>query len=216
VGWGTRAGIDQTPAEVAAEKEKQRLDAEQLQNDQEKAVYESHDEATRAAIAAATAAATATHYEQQQQQMQQQLMEHPIILPARPDSPGSNELIRHFSRQQEQQRQTAAARATRLAHVDDYQHSRDNDIDEEDEDVYEYNQDDGLAQYFAQADAALNNLNNNPQEQQYPSAIYGGAGGASTIDLYGRGGAPASPPAGGSALHRSNTGRSNAGRGGYY
>ncbi|KAG0268102.1 hypothetical protein BGZ95_002623, partial [Linnemannia exigua] len=118
VGWGTRAGIDQTPAEAAAEKEKQRLDAEQLQQDQEKATYESRDEATRAAIAAATAAATATHYEQQQamqQQMQQQRMEHPTVLPPRPDSPGSSDLIRHFSRQQEQHRQTTAARATRLA-----------------------------------------------------------------------------------------------------
>ncbi|KAF9912781.1 hypothetical protein EC991_008643 [Linnemannia zychae] len=207
VGWGTRAGIDQTPAEVAAEKEKQRLDAEQLHQDQEKAAYESRDEATRAAIAAATAAATATHYEQQQQlQMQQQRMDHPIVPPPRPDSPGSNDLIRHFSRQQEQQRQTAAARASRLAQVDEYKMDQEDD----DDDVYEYNHDDELAQYFAQADAALNNLNNN---QQYPSAVYGGAGGASTIDLYGRGGAPASPPAG---PHRSNTGRSNTGRGGYY
>ncbi|KAF9080229.1 hypothetical protein BGX23_002477 [Mortierella sp. AD031] len=191
VGWGTRAGIDQTPAEAAADKEKQRLEDEKLQQDREKAAYESRDEATRAAIAAATAAATATHYEQQQQQqqqLQQPRMVHPTELPPRPDSPGSNELIRHFSRQQEQQRQTAAARATRLAQIDD----------EDDQDVYEYNQDDELAQYFAQADAALSNLDN----QQYQSSVYGGAG---TIDQYGRRGGPSS---------RDNN--NGGGRGGYY
>ncbi|KAG0365977.1 hypothetical protein BGX24_003886, partial [Mortierella sp. AD032] len=101
---------------------------------------------------------------------------------------------------------TTAARATRLAQVDNY--PEDNG---DDDDVYEYNQDDELAQYFAQADAALNNLNT---QQQHPSVIYGGDGGASTIDLYGRGGAPA--PAGGNPPRRSNTGKSNTGRGGYY
>ncbi|KAF9145356.1 hypothetical protein BGX30_009366 [Mortierella sp. GBA39] len=185
VGWGTRAGIDQTPAELAAEKEKQRLDAELLEQDQEKAAYESRDEATRAAVAAATAAAAATAYEQQEQQQQQQMqrMEHPTVLPPRPDSPGSSDLIRHFSRQQEQQRQTAAARATRLATTTNADY-------EDDEDEYEYNQDDELAQYFAQADAALSNLN----LSQQPNAIYGGAGGASTIDLYGRSGGAPPPP----------------------
>jgi cellulose synthase/poly-beta-1,6-N-acetylglucosamine synthase-like glycosyltransferase len=208
VGWGTRAGIDQTPAEAAADKEKQRLDAEQELNDREKAAYESRDEATRAAVAAATAAAAATAYEQQQQQQQQQQrMEHPVIPPPRPDSPGSNDLIRHFSRQQEQQRQTAAARASRLANT----HTNNAYDDEDDEDVYEYNQDDELAQYFAQADAALSNLN--LSQQQHPNVIYGGAGGPSTIDLYGRSGGGAAPPP--SAPTSPRTGP-HGGRGGYY
>ncbi|KAF8926564.1 hypothetical protein BGZ47_002660, partial [Haplosporangium gracile] len=202
VGWGTRAGIDQTPAEVAADKEKQRLDAEQVEQDREKAAYESRDEATRAAVAAAAAAAAATAYEQQQQQQQQQQrMERPTIPPPRPDSPGSSELIHHFSRQQEQQRQTAAARATRLAATTTHA-----DYDD-DEDMYEYNQDDELAQYFAQADAALSNLN--LAQQQNPNVIYGGAGGTSTIDRYGRSGGAPPPP---------TSPRSGGGgeRGGYY
>ncbi|KAG0296716.1 hypothetical protein BGZ96_008761 [Linnemannia gamsii] len=203
VGWGTRAGIDQTPAEVAADKEKQRLDAEQALKDQEKAAYDSRDEATRAAVAAAATAATATAYEQQHQQ---QRLEHPVIPPPRPDSPGSSDLIRHFSRQQEQQRQTAAARATRLAES----HTNNAYDDKDDEDVYEYNQDDELAQYFAQADAALSNLN--LSQQQHPNIIYGGAGGASTIDLYGRSGGNAPPP---SAPTSPRSGP-HGGRGGYY
>ncbi|KAF9357258.1 hypothetical protein BGX26_004001 [Mortierella sp. AD094] len=174
VGWGTRAGIDQTPAELAQEKEKQKLMEQQQRQDMEKQALENRDSAAQAALAAAAAAATATHYEQQQQQYQQvhPPMGHEI---PRPDSPGSADLIRHFSRHQEQQRQAAAASgqtsSRRLQNLDE----------EEDPDVYEYNQDDELAQYFANADAQLNNRTS-------LSDPFGYYGGSNTRDPYGAGG----------------------------
>ncbi|KFH62628.1 hypothetical protein MVEG_12020 [Podila verticillata NRRL 6337] len=182
VGWGTRAGIDQTPAELAQEKEKQQLEQQEQQQQQqqqprldtEKTAL-SHSAATQAAISAAAAAATATHYEQQQ--LMQKNMSMNVDLPPRPDSPGSRDLIRHFSRQQEQQAQRQAGqqragRSQRMEEIDD----NDNEY-YKDPDVYEYNQDDELAQYFAQADAALASM----EEEDY--------GHSRTINHgYGRGG----------------------------
>ncbi|KAG0080330.1 hypothetical protein BGZ93_004650 [Podila epicladia] len=189
VGWGTRAGIDQTPAEVAQEKEKQQQQQQQQQQqrpDPEKTGL-SHSPATQAAISAAAAAATATHYEQQQQQMQQmqqmqQNMSMNVDLPPRPDSPGSADLIRHFSRQQEQQAQRQAQRAGRSQRR---MEEIDNDNDYEDPDVYEYNQDDELAQYFAQADAALATMDAQDQDYGYS---YGGNSRTVNQGQYGRGG----------------------------
>ncbi|KAG0210428.1 hypothetical protein BGX28_009337 [Mortierella sp. GBA30] len=188
VGWGTRAGIDQTPAEIAQEKEKQLL--EQQQNALEKNSYEqSNSAAEQAALAAAAAAAAATHLEEQQQQQQPFQRPYAGEIP-RPESPGSADLIRHFS--QAQQRQAAQARAQqeqeaaalsgvpsagggrqRLDAIDDLEDQ------ELDPDVYEYNQDDELAQYFAQSDAARAT---NSYGQYYES-----------IDQYGRGGDGSAP-----------------------
>ncbi|KAG0323982.1 hypothetical protein BGZ99_002290 [Dissophora globulifera] len=153
VGWGTRAGIDQTPKELAQEKEKQREEQQQQQQDVEKQALESRDSATQAALAAAAAAATEQH---QRDQMRPPVA---IEMAPRPDSPGSADLIQHFSRQQEQQRQAAARSASggrfgaSIGGPATY---------DDDPDVYEYNQDDELAQYFAQADQALANLDADP------------------------------------------------------
>ncbi|KAF9099395.1 hypothetical protein BGX29_007146 [Mortierella sp. GBA35] len=163
VGWGTRAGIDQTPAELAQEKEKQASEQQQLQDQLEKATYDGrpqgHNAAEQAALSAAAAAATATHYEQQQQPQRSFMGE-----PPRPGSPGSADLIRHFSQAQERQARAAAAAAAAAAatasgvgvgrggRLEDIDGLEDEQLDP---DVYEYNQDDELAQYFAQSDAAL-------------------------------------------------------------
>ncbi|KAF9319903.1 hypothetical protein BG003_007748 [Podila horticola] len=158
VGWGTRAGIDQTPAELAQEKEKQALEKQQEQA--EKRSYDANNTNNSAAAQAAlaAAAAAATHYEQQQQQQDMQGLR-PSYGSAnyRPESPGSADLIQHFSRQQEQMRQQQQQQqqqqsGRRLANVDEMHEV---DVDGEDPDVYEYSQDDELAQYFAQSDAAL-------------------------------------------------------------
>ncbi|KAG0201766.1 hypothetical protein BGX28_005511 [Mortierella sp. GBA30] len=155
VGWGTRAGIDQTPAEILQEKEKQ-LQQEQMRQETEKQSYQSDQDATHAAINAAAAAATTTQYEQQIQRLRIRPLGTDM---ARPDPSGSAELIRHFTRQQEQQRQSTAARTAAAAGRPlAGSFSRQRDVDEDDDpEVYEYNQDDELAQYFAQADAALAN-----------------------------------------------------------
>ncbi|KAF9947193.1 hypothetical protein BGZ72_010797 [Mortierella alpina] len=149
VGWGTRAGIDQTPAELAQEKERQQLEQDQMQKDMEKQQYQSDQDATQAAISAAAAAAAATQYEQPVRPI---MSAHQI---QRPDSPGSAELIHHFSRQQEQQRQAAAAGRQYAGPSSRRQEGAEG---EDSPDVYEYNQDDELAQYFAQADAARANM----------------------------------------------------------
>ncbi|KAF9209075.1 hypothetical protein BGZ49_006484 [Haplosporangium sp. Z 27] len=186
VGWGTRAGIDQTPAELAQEKEKELL----MQQDSEKQGLESRDAAAQAALAAAAAAATATHYEQQQQQAYEQL--HPPRPDIRrPESPGSADLIRHFSRHQEQQRQAAAAAAAAATASASSRRLYDIGDAEEDPDVYEYNQDDELAQYFANADAQMNNRNSTSD----PFGYYGNSG----ANPYGAG-----------------AGAGSASRGGYY
>ncbi|KAF9193284.1 hypothetical protein BGZ51_003805 [Haplosporangium sp. Z 767] len=145
VGWGTRAGIDQSPAELAHEKEKQQMEQDQLQVDMEKA-----------AMNAAAAAATATQYDQQMEREREQLSR-PVgvgMIP-RSDSSGSAELIRHFSQHQTQQNQATSAAAGQSSSS---MHLEELDVDD-DQDVYNYDQDDELAQYFAQADAALANLN---------------------------------------------------------
>ncbi|KAF9285047.1 hypothetical protein BGZ68_004183 [Mortierella alpina] len=182
VGWGTRAGIDpQTPAEMEKEKAKQ-SQLDQQQNRLEKNSYEqSSSVAEQAALAAAAAAATATHYEEQQQPFQRPYAGE---IP-RPESPGSADLIRHFSQAQQRQAQAAAAAAQRSGGVSAGMSSSFghrgrldgvNDLDDQelDPDVYEYNQDDELAQYFAQSDAAM-------------------AANHDAIDQYGRG-ADAAPP----------------------
>ncbi|KAG0030931.1 hypothetical protein BGZ82_007197 [Podila clonocystis] len=190
VGWGTRAGIDQTPAELAQEKEKQLMEKQQQQQQQQQQRPDpektaGHSPVTQAALSAAAAAATATHYEQHQQQQMQQMhqnMSMNVDLPPRPDSPGSADLIRHFSRQQEQQAQRQAQRAGRSQRR---MEEIDNDTDYEDPDVYEYNQDDELAQYFAQADAALASMDAQDQDYGYS---YGGNSGTVNQGKYGRGG----------------------------
>ncbi|KAF9315629.1 hypothetical protein BG003_002849 [Podila horticola] len=190
VGWGTRAGIDQTPAELAQEKEKQLMEQQQQQQQQqqrpdpEKTAL-GHSPATQAALSAAAAAAAATHYEQQQQMQQmQQNMSMNVDLPPRPDSPGSADLIRHFSRQQEQQAQRQAQMAgrsqRRMEEIDN-----DDEDDYDDPDVYKYNQDDELAQYFAQADAALASMDAQDQDYGYS---YGGSSSTVNQGQYGRGG----------------------------
>ncbi|KAG0032653.1 hypothetical protein BGZ81_010378 [Podila clonocystis] len=105
-----------------------------------------------------------------------------VDLPPRPDSPGSADLIRHFSRQQEQQAQRQAQRAGRSQRR---MEEIDNDNDYEDPDVYEYNQDDELAQYFAQADAALATMDAQDQDYGYS---YGGDSETVNQGRYGRGG----------------------------
>ncbi|GJJ68963.1 hypothetical protein EMPS_01309 [Entomortierella parvispora] len=181
VGWGTRAGIDQTPAELAAQEKERKLN-EQQDQDQEKDALESREAATQAAIAAAAAAAT--HYEAQQQE--QQLLSRPYSqdMVPRPDSPGSADLIRHFSRQQEHQAQLQSQRQLQR------QASRrlqDLEEDETNDGVYEYNQDDELAQYFAQADAAMLALDQQPQYEGYGGpSMYNYGGASSAIDEYGR------------------------------
>ncbi|KAG0337673.1 hypothetical protein BG000_005125 [Podila horticola] len=190
VGWGTRAGIDQTPAELAQEKEKQLMEQQQQQQqqqqrpDSEKTAL-GHSPATQAALSAAAAAAAATHYEQQQQMQQMQRnISMNVDLPPRPDSPGSADLIRHFSRQQEQQAQRQAQMAgrsqRRMEEIDN-----DNEDDYDDPDVYKYNQDDELAQYFAQADAALASMDAQDQDYGYS---YGGSSSTVNQGQYGRGG----------------------------
>ncbi|KAI1318570.1 hypothetical protein EDD11_006260 [Mortierella claussenii] len=178
VGWGTRAGIDQSPAELQQEKEKQQMEHEQMEKDMEKQALENRDSAAQAALTAAAAAASATHYEQQQQRQakEREQLRSPVgmgmdMVP-RPDSPGSAELIRHFSRQQEQQRQAAQAKS---GHSSSRGGMMEPLEDEDDTEVYEYNHDDELAQYFAQADAAL-------ARQDDPFGY------SSTIHHYGRGG----------------------------
>ncbi|KAG0006533.1 hypothetical protein BGZ65_006938 [Modicella reniformis] len=140
VGWGTRAGIDQSPAELRQEKEKAGPFQEM-----------SRSAAEQAALSAAAAAAAATAYEeQQQQQLYTSSLSRQITreIP-RPESRGSADLIRHFSQAQQRQAQQTTTRARAAGHPSS---SR---PDDDDPDVYEYNQDDELAQYFAQQDAAL-------------------------------------------------------------
>ncbi|KAG0231505.1 hypothetical protein BGW42_000211 [Actinomortierella wolfii] len=178
VGWGTRAGIDPVPAGAAAaqekkEKEKQGhsqpsdLDEKRRQQERE----QSSEAAAQAAIAAAAAAAASYEAQQQaeqemaqlRQQRQQQTFQGSLGVPSgmgsgtsssvggvppRPGSPGSEEIIEHFKRQQENQQrlqQQYQERGQRMRPLGE----------DEDEDVYEYNHDDELAQYFAQSDAAL-------------------------------------------------------------
>ncbi|KAF9924604.1 hypothetical protein FBU30_005452 [Linnemannia zychae] len=189
VGWGTRAGIDQTPAEIAQEKEKQQIEQQKLQDQLEKTAYDnegrtqqSHNAAEQAALSAAAAAATATHYEQQYQSHQSTARSFTGELP-RPGSPGSADLIRHFSQAQERQARAAAAAAAAAAsgvgtgvrnggRLDEIGSMGDEDTDP---DVYEYNQDDELAQYFAQSDAALASMHANESYGQYYDD-YDGAG----------------------------------------
>ncbi|KAF9580191.1 hypothetical protein BGW38_003264 [Lunasporangiospora selenospora] len=148
VGWGTRAGIDQTPAELEKEKESQKLE-QQRQGALEKDSYDSNV-ATQAAIAAAAAAARATHYEQQQQQTSQRWVGE---IP-RPESPGTADLIRHFSLAQQRQASvtTSSNGAGTSQHLEDIDEHDRQDLDQ---DEYEYDQDDGLARYFAQSDESL-------------------------------------------------------------
>ncbi|KAG0242631.1 hypothetical protein BGX31_000087 [Mortierella sp. GBA43] len=160
VGWGTRAGIDQTPAEIQQEKEKQ-----QQAESMDRAAAE------QAALAAAAAAAVDTANEEKHRPSQPYAGEIP-----RPSSAGSADIIRHFS--QAQQRQ-AEARA-RAAAAAGYSSSGYADEDEYDPDVYEYNQDDELAQYFAQQDATMASAHGNHYGQYYE-------GHDETIDRYGRG-----------------------------
>ncbi|KAF9155556.1 hypothetical protein BG015_009429 [Linnemannia schmuckeri] len=210
VGWGTRAGIDQTPAELAQEKEKQQLEQQQLQDQLEKATYDNgrtppvqgHHAAEQAALSAAAAAATATQYEQQYQQPTRSFTGEP----PRPGSPGSADLIRHFSQAQERQARAAAAAAAAAAsgvgtgrsngRLDDIDGLEDEDADL---DVYEYNQDDELAQYFAQSDAALATMHANESYGQY----YGDQD--ATPQQYGRNGG------GGGPDHTSAAARGNPG-----
>ncbi|KAG0005481.1 hypothetical protein BGZ79_004481 [Entomortierella chlamydospora] len=133
VGWGTRAGIDQTPADLAQEKEreKQLLDAQEF-NQNEKVLEQ-------AAVAAAAAAAAATAYEEQHTPSQSYVGEIP-----RPVSVGNSELIRHFSQVQQRQAQAASAGHTNSLIIENV-----------DPDVYENDQDDQLAQYFAESDVAM-------------------------------------------------------------
>ncbi|KAG0050610.1 hypothetical protein BGZ83_004614 [Gryganskiella cystojenkinii] len=190
VGWGTRAGIDQTPAEIAAQEKETRLLQLQQEQDREKEAYENRNAAEQAALTAAAAAATATHYEEQEQLQRQSTMRPhsgPIEMVPRPDSPGSADLIRHFSRQQEhqaqlqqQQRQQHRQASRRLQDLDE-------DEAQDSGEVYEYNQDDELAQYFAQADAALHRLDHQNQYEGYGGPSMNNYGGSSlTIDQYGR------------------------------
>ncbi|KAF9938031.1 hypothetical protein BGZ65_000559 [Modicella reniformis] len=146
VGWGTRAGIDQTPDELKQEREKHALEMhQQQQQDMEKQALE-RNSATKSALAAAD----------DQQKRDRMRPPVPLDMIPRPDSPGSTELIHHFSRQ-EQQKAGPSRRVERPDNGND------------DLDVYEYNQDDELAQYFAQADTNRNSF-----------------GYARTIDQYGR------------------------------
>lgn len=149
VGWGTRAGIDQTPAELKEEKEKQAMEQQKMEQDMEKQAHQKKDCASQVALCAAVAAAA----DQQRRDHMRPRVKRDII--SRPDSPGSAELIHHFSRQQEQQRQAESARAAAGVGAGYRPTSRrlENLQDGDDQEVYEYNQDDELAQYFAQADA---------------------------------------------------------------
>ncbi|KAF9114328.1 hypothetical protein BGX27_011148 [Mortierella sp. AM989] len=165
VGWGTRAGIDQTPAELAQEKEKER----QLQEDQaanaqnEKASYDmSGVSVEQATVAAAAAAAVATAYEEQHSPSRSYVGEIP-----RPVSPGSADLIRHFSQAQQRAKTAAGVGPFNNTEI------------ENNPDMYEYNQDDELAQYFAESDVAMRD-GVNSYEQNYDD--YG------KLDQYGRGG----------------------------
>ncbi|KAG0378534.1 hypothetical protein BGX24_003567 [Mortierella sp. AD032] len=186
VGWGTRAGIDQTPAEMAQEKEKQKLEQQQMQDQLEKSAAYDGRAAEQAALSAAAAAATATHYEQQHQH--QQPTRSFVGEPPRPGSPGSADLIRHFSQAQERQARAAAAAAAAAAsgvgtggrtngRLDDIDGAEDDDVDP---DVYEYNQDDELAQYFAQSDAALATMHANEAYGQHYDDQGGRGGGGQT------------------------------------
>jgi len=179
VGWGTRAGIDQTPAELAAQEKERKLNELQQDQNREKDVLESRDAATQAAIAAAATAAT--HYEAQQQQRPYSGAQDMV---PRPDSPGSADLIRHFSRQQDHQAQMQSQRQQQR------QASRrlqDLDEDETNDGVYEYSQDDELAQYFAQADAALGALDQQDQYEGYGGpSMYNYGSSSLTIDQHGQ------------------------------
>ncbi|KAG0258550.1 hypothetical protein BG011_003217 [Mortierella polycephala] len=185
VGWGTRAGIDPTPADMAQEREKRQMD----QNDRlEKTSNEqsmSNSAAEQAALAAAAAAAA--HYESEQQQ---QMGHHAGEIP-RPGSPGSADLIRHFSQAQQRQAQAAeraqqaqaqAQRSTGAssAHTGRRRLEGISDLEEQavDDDVYEYNQDDELAQYFAQSDAALASMHGNYDQTTDQYGHEGGGKGA--------------------------------------
>ncbi|KAF9912004.1 hypothetical protein EC991_001451 [Linnemannia zychae] len=206
VGWGTRAGIDQTPAELAQEKEKQQMEQQQMQDQLEKSAAYDGRAAEQAALSAAAAAATATHYEQQQH--------HPHLQPARtftgepprPGSPGSADLIRHFSQAQERQARAAAAATAAASGVGGGRtNGRLEDIDgaddhEADPDVYEYNQDDELAQYFAQSDAAFANMHANESYGEYYDD-------QDVPRQYGRGGSGGGEPPG----HTSAAARGNPG-----
>ncbi|KAG0364727.1 hypothetical protein BGZ54_007219 [Gamsiella multidivaricata] len=170
VGWGTRAGIDQTPAEAAAEKEKalREMDHQGMDGQQEKRSYDmSNAAAEQAAVAAAAAAAAATAYEDQQRSQWQSFTGEI----SRPTSPGSADLIRHFSQAQQRQAQAAAVATGKSPEMDP--------------DVYEYNHDDELAQYFAQSDAALSSMHANNSHGEYYD-VYD-----PTIEEYGRGGSGA-------------------------
>ncbi|KAF9351312.1 hypothetical protein BGX34_000657 [Mortierella sp. NVP85] len=150
VGWGTRAGIDQTPAELKEEKEKQAMEQQKLEQDMEKQEHQKRDCASQVALCAAVAAAA----DQQRRDHMRPRVKRDII--SRPDSPGSAELIHHFSRQQEQQRQAESARAAGVGAVHRPSSRRVENLPEDDdgqEEVYEYYQDDELARYFAQAEA---------------------------------------------------------------
>ncbi|KAG0056341.1 hypothetical protein BGZ83_005460 [Gryganskiella cystojenkinii] len=179
VGWGTRAGIDSTPAELAqAEKEKQLLE---LQQQQEKDQYggtqpqqrsqQSNSAAEQAALAAAAAAATATQFEQQQGlSISTATGPYNGEIP-RPESPASADLIRHFSQVQQRQREAAAAASRQggggFGRLDDVDGLEDQTLDP---DVYEYNQDDELAQYFAQPDSVLASMHTNETYGEYYDA----------------------------------------------
>ncbi|GJJ77791.1 hypothetical protein EMPS_10150 [Entomortierella parvispora] len=178
VGWGTRAGIDSTPAELAAEKEKQLLEQQQQQQ-QEKdqlggfGVHQPQSAAEQAALAAAAMAAAATQYEQSRSQYPNAAgTPYQGEIP-RAESPASADLIRHFSQVQQRQRAAAAAAAAaaggrlgggRLEDIDDF------DEQNLDPDVYEYNQDDELAQYFAQPDSVLASMYANDSYGEYYEA----------------------------------------------
>ncbi|KAI1317061.1 hypothetical protein EDD11_009044 [Mortierella claussenii] len=189
VGWGTRAGIDQTPAELAAqEKEKQMMEQQGSGGHMEKTSYDmSNSAAERAALAAAAAAAAATAYEEQQSQTPSRTFAGEI---PRPESPGSADLIRHFSQAQQRQAQAAAnARAAVAAAAGaGAGQGRSNNLhdlgeDEADPDVYEYNQDDELAQYFAQSDARLSGINDGSYFDNYDHIEqYGRSGGGPGAD----------------------------------
>ncbi|KAK3804597.1 MAG: glycosyltransferase like family 2-domain-containing protein [Benniella sp.] len=150
VGWGTRAGIDQTPAELKEEKEKQAMEQQKMGQDMEKQTLQKRDCASQVALCAAVAAAA----DQQRRDHMRPRVKRDVS--SRPESPGSAELIHHFSRQQEQQRQAESARVAAGVGAGSRPSSRRVENlqgDDDQEEVYEYYQDDELARYFAQAEA---------------------------------------------------------------
>ncbi|KAF8978724.1 hypothetical protein BGZ46_006206 [Entomortierella lignicola] len=150
VGWGTRAGIDQTPAELAQEreKEKQQLEEQELNaQNNEKASYDmACVSVEQSAVTAAATTVIAIANEEKLSPTKSSVGEIPRLSPS-----GSTDIIHHFS--QAQQRQAEQAAAAGVGRSDNLK------IADADPDVIEYSQDDELAQYFAESDAALRDSN---------------------------------------------------------